>query len=164
MNNSCRKRHLQPLTYTYYDLPLSKRDKRFATLSAYEQSCTNRARAEHPELDTHLHSVMLIPPPLVQRFNEVAPTLEGLFQRLDPANRSLHAAAFPLSELRRVLFYSSQGELRRACLDFYAVLPKSKREPIYTKPVFERELERALIEDRKFRRRHVKGIICEQQA
>ncbi len=167
MANFDRKRHLQPRTYTYYDLPCSKRDKSFATLSPYEQCKANRARSEHPEIDTHLHSVMLVHPALTQRFAEIAPTLEEIFQRLDPANRSLDAARLKSSdELRSVMFYSSKllkqptQVLQKSTMqrdvewfDLYTALPKSKGEPIYAKHPYEREL----VEGRAFSQRHTKG-------
>ena len=172
MANFDRKRHLQPRTYMYYDLPCSKRDKSFATLSAYEQWKANRARSEHPEIDTHLHSVMLVHPALTQRFAEIAPTLEEIFQRLDPANRSLDAARLKSSdELRSVMFYSSKllkqpkQVLQESTMlrdvewfDLYTILPKSKTEPLYAKRCYEREL----IDDRVFRQRHKKGALISE--
>jgi hypothetical protein len=169
MSNFDRKRHLQPRTYVYYDLPCSKRDKSFATLSSVEQWKTNRARAEHPEIDTHLHSVMLLSPALVQRFNEVAPSLERVFQYLDPANRSLHAERLKSpDELRRTMFYASKllkqptnmlQELTMLrdvdWIDLYTLLPKAKGEPTYTKRPYEREL----IDARAFRQGHIRGTL-----
>jgi hypothetical protein len=168
MPNFDRKRHLQPRTYTYYNLPCSKRDKAFTTLSPYDQWKANRGRDEHPELDTHLHSVMLVATELVQRFNEIAPTLEQMFQSLDTANRSLHAAKLQsTAELRDVMFYGSKLLKEPISLlkdsgkvpcdstpfDLYTVLHKSKREPVYRKLAYERKL----LEDHAFRKRHQRG-------
>jgi hypothetical protein len=168
-SNFDRKRHLQPRTYTYYDLPCSKRDKSFATLSSVEQRKTNGGRVEHPEIDTHLHSVMLIHPTLTQRFGEIASTFEQMFQSLNPANRSLDAQRLKsLDELRRTMLYASKllkqptNVLQELAMlrdvdwvELYTILPKSSTEPTYTKCAYEREL----VDDRAFRGRHTKGAL-----
>jgi len=94
MSNFQRKRHLQPLTYAYIDYPFSKRKKTFAMLSPPEQFFANRLHfhPEHPETTPHVHAVMLVAPDVIHRFNAIVPQLENLFERLRPANRSLHAA------------------------------------------------------------------------
>ena len=117
---------------------------------------------------------MLISPALVDRFKKIAPELELLFQKMGPANRTLHCAPLQTpDELRDVIFYSSKllkeppGVLRQlskryrmppkqpdspqrsVCdIDLYTVLPKAKSEPIYVKAKWERELEAALKEAR----------------
>jgi hypothetical protein len=94
MNNFERKRWLQPLTYLYIDYPFTKREKTYATLSLMEQFKANPYRfySEHPETTPHIHSVILVAPTLVDRFKKIAPELELLFQKMGPANRTLHAA------------------------------------------------------------------------
>ena len=150
MNNFQRKRHLQPLTYVYIDFPFTKKKKSYATLSPTEQFKINpyRYSLDHPETTPHIHSVMLIPPKLVDRFKTLAPSLESLFENLAFANCTLDASPLKSShDLRNVMFYSSKllkqipQELRDT--DLYTVLPNAKSEPIYTKPEWERELEDA---------------------
>jgi hypothetical protein len=176
MNNFERKRWLQPLTYLYVDYPFTKREKTYATLSPIEQFRLNQFHfySQHPETTPHIHSVMLISPALVDRFKKIAPELELLFQKMGPANRTLHCAPLQTpDELRDVIFYSSKllkeppGVLRQLSkryrmppkqpdspqrsvsdIDLYAVLPKAPGEPIYVKAKWERELEAALKEVR----------------
>jgi hypothetical protein len=178
MNNFERKRWLQPLTYLYIDYPFTRRTKAFATLLPIEQFRLNQFHfyPGHPETTPHIHSIMLIAPQLVARFNAVAPTLENLFKSLGPANCTLHAVPLQsIDELRNVMFYSSKllkqplsvlrglsktlweprklpHEPRKSIcdIDLYAALPKAKSEPIYVKAKWERELEAALKEARSW--------------
>jgi hypothetical protein len=158
MNNFERKRSLRPLTYVYADYPFTKHEKTYATLSSIEQFRANpyRFHPDHPETTCHIHSVLLVAPPLVDRFRVIKPALEKCFQDLGPANRTLDAV--PLQspdELRDVMFYSSKllklppTSLRD--IDLYTVLPKAKSEPIYVKSDWERELEEALKEAKRKR-------------
>ena len=120
MNNFERKRTLQPLTYLYVDYPFTKREKTYATLSLKDQFKANPYRfySEHPETTPHIHSIMLISPALVDHFKKIAPELELLFQKMGPANRTLHYAPLQTpDELRNVMFYSSKllrGATKRA--------------------------------------------------
>jgi hypothetical protein len=148
MNNFGRKRWLQPLAYVYADYPFTKRKKTYATLSPMEQFRASQFRfcPEHPETSPHLHSVMLIPPELVDRFKAIASELENFFQNLGPANRTLHATPLhSIDELRDVIFYSSKLLKRPPIslrdVDLYIVLPKAKSEPVYVKSDWEGELE-----------------------
>ena len=135
-----------------------------------------RFYSEHPETTPHIHSVILVAPTLVDRFKKIAPELELLFQKMGPANRTLHCAPLQTpDELRDVIFYSSKllkeppGVLRQlskryrmppkqpdspqrsVCdIDLYTVLPKAKSEPIYVKANWERELEAAQKEARSW--------------
>jgi len=172
MNNFERKRWLQPLTYAYIDYPFTKRKKTFATLSPIEQFRLNQFHfyPEHPEMGPHVHSIMLIKPQLVERFEAIRPSLPNLFQGLGRANCTLHTAQLQThADVRRAIFYSSKllkqpsnvlrglskrhwesGKFpdeprRRHCdIDLYTVLPKAKSEPVYVKSDWERELEAAL--------------------
>ena len=129
------------------------------------------------ETTPHIHGVMLVAPSLVDRFNAIAPELELLFQKLGPANRTLHCVPISLDELRDVMFYSSKllkqpssvlrglskkyweprkapDEARRSVCDIalYSLLPKAKSEPVYVKSDWERELAVAIKEAKDFRR------------
>jgi hypothetical protein len=111
MNNFERKRSLQPLTYLYVDYPFTKRKKTYATLSPIEQFLANPFHfyPEHPETTCHIHSIMLVAPQLVERFEVVRASLPNLFQGLGPANCTLHAARLQShDDLRRAIFYSSK--------------------------------------------------------
>jgi hypothetical protein len=68
-----------------------------------------RFYSEHPETTLHIHSVILVAPTLVDRFKTIAPELELLFQKMGPANRTLHCAPLQTPDaLRDVMFYSSK--------------------------------------------------------
>ena len=166
MNNFQRKgqRPLQPLTYLYIDYPFTKREKTYAALSPIDWFFANPFHfyPEHPETTCHIHSVMLVAPQLVDRFEAIRPSLATLFQNLGTANCTLHTAPLQThDDLRRAMFYSSKllKELSKRLLepcklyepwkslsdiDLYTVLPKAKSEPVYAKSEWEHELEAAL--------------------
>ena len=168
MSNFERKRHLQPLTYLYGDYPFTKKEKAYAPLTPNEKFNANQFRLylEHPETNPHVHAVMVLPPVLVDRFKAILPQLEKLFRGLCRTNCTFDATPFEPADIRNVIFYASKllgqpqvvlksvakyarepitqkpGELSTsfASDDLYTVLPKARREPVYCKPRWEREL------------------------
>jgi len=178
MSNFGRKRHLQPLTYLYADYPFTKKDKTYAPLTPNEKFNANQFRLylEHPETNPHVHAVMLLRPGLIDRFHAVVPQLETLFRGSCRTNCTFDAAAFEPSDIRSVIFYASKllrepqvvlksvakyarepitqkpGQLSTsfASDDLYTVLPKARREPVYCKPRWERELAAQIKQARRF--------------
>ena len=179
MSNFERKRHLQPLTYLYADYPFTKKDKTYAPLTPNEKFNANQFRLylEHPETNPHVHAVMLLPPSLINRFKAILPELEKLFRGLCRTNCTFNASAFEPADIRSVIFYASKllkqpqavlksvakyarepitqkpGELSTsfASDDLYIVLPKARREPVYCKPRWERELSAQIKQAKRFR-------------
>jgi hypothetical protein len=88
-----------------------------------------------------------------------------LFRDLGGINRTLKICELSKpGDDERVLAYSSEllakpqhPDLRD--VDLFMWLPKERSEPSYQKSPYERELEKALNEDRLFRRRHMEGVI-----
>jgi hypothetical protein len=101
MNNFGRKRWLQPLTYAYIDYPFTKRMKTFATLSPIEQFRLNQFHfyPEHPEMGPHVHSIMLIKPQLVERFEAIRPKSSESVS--GTRSRQLHAAHCSIADACR---------------------------------------------------------------
>jgi hypothetical protein len=120
MNNFERKRWLQPLTYVYIDYPFTKREKTYATLSLIEQFLASPFHfyPEHPETTCHIHSVMLIAPKLVARFETIQPSLANLFQSLGPAHCTLHPSPCKLMTISDVRSSTrrSYSSSQRVCL------------------------------------------------
>jgi hypothetical protein len=93
---------------------------------------------EHPETGPHIHSIMLIAPQLVERFEAIRPRLSHLFQSLGPANCTLNTARLQTNtDLRRATFYSSKllqrppRSLRN--IDLYTCCLKRRANPSTSK-------------------------------
>jgi hypothetical protein len=101
MNNHERpsKRHLLPFALAFRDDPSTRPGKHRDRPSAFA------VFSNHPSVAPHVHSVLVVHPTLVNRFLEIAPSLESVWRRIpvrtaDPtsafdgptyANRTLHA-------------------------------------------------------------------------
>lgn len=157
-------RYLQPLTYAYLDYPFTKRKKTYSNLSPFQKMKRNhRLSKAHPETTPHIHSVMLLHPNILDRFQTKIPQLEPLFQRLSPINQTIDVRQVSptVSDLKQVMRYSSllfqnpPRDLRES--DLFILLPKARSESTYVKANWEKELAQKLIADRAFREDHKHG-------
>ena len=146
------KRELQPLTYAYVDDPSSKIEKKFAPLPFHECLLLGQHydHKSHPELNAHVHAVIVVPGVLTAAFSDAMPTFQSLFENISGGNKTVHAIRIELSDLRRVIRYSSKfleyPPLNVRDTDLYTVLPKSITEASWNKPRWWLEEEQRAIE------------------
>ncbi|MAF49262.1 MAG: hypothetical protein CMM10_13460 [Rhodospirillaceae bacterium] len=81
-NNYQRKHHLKPVTWAWLDYPFTKWKRTTDGLTGFQKMKLNRG---HPETTPHVHSIMLIHPNTLERFETLgAIGLKKVFRKVDP--------------------------------------------------------------------------------
>ncbi|MDP6430292.1 MAG: hypothetical protein QF393_19935, partial [Rhodospirillales bacterium] len=120
-NNYQRKHHLKPITWAWLDYPFTKWKRATDGQSGFNKLKLNRG---HPETTPHIHSIMLIHPKTIDRFEALgADGLKKIFREADP--RVMTTDLQMVNNIKRTVEYSSalMKYPRPGLQDLYIVLP-----------------------------------------